>query len=204
MINLDIIMDNKMEVLMINSSIRIIMHSSTISIIKDTTSSTQDRPNSLLLKESSPSQKWHLQTVCNQTWPRLISSNKQLQQVNNTTMITLNTMLIPLTINITTANNSPELKHPLTLLTISITMVPTLSNSRSHHSKKDLVKAPSSINQKSPLMMGQVLRLQSLTNEINDCEVGIRVKRMRMEKIGTARGQDVDHLGTQAKRSSSI
>jgi len=119
-------------------------------------------------------------------------------------MITLNTMLIPLTINITTANNSPELKHLLTLLIISITMVPTLSNSRSHHSKKGLVKAPSSINQKSPLMMGQVLRLQSLTNEINDCEVGIRVKRMRMEKIGTARGQEVDHLGTQAKRSSSI
>lgn len=188
---------------MINSNIRIITLSSTISIIKDTTSSTQGRLNSLQLKESSLSQKWLRPKVHNQTCPRLINSSRQLLQVNNTTMITLNTMLTPHTINITTGNNNPGLKLLWTLLTISITMVPMLSNSRSHL-KKDLVKAPSSINQKLPLMMGLVLRLQSLTNEIYECELGIRVKRMRMEKIGTAKGQDVDHLGTQAKRSSSI
>jgi len=108
-------------------------------------------------------------------------------------MTTSNTMQIKLTISSTMVNNQEVLL--LILLTISNTMVPMLSNSRSL--KMSLAKAwNSSLNQQLLLMMEQViLRHQSLISELK-CEVG-----NSEEESGEDRTQRGVASVTQAKRS---
>ena len=111
---------------MINNNIKTTIIS-IISIIKVVTnillrdSKLQFQATSQILKH-----KFHKKQL-NQKVPQLINNKLQLQ-VNNTIMITLNTMLIKLTTNSTMHNNQAQLQWiPLIINSI---MVPMLSNSR--------------------------------------------------------------------------